>query len=1062
MKTGELEKKHPMSQTMEETSTKRICYTKVQNNTTTPHVSEKECFEGAGFGITKEEQHSIRRFYHTVISKFAGDKKSAMKEEMEFVVVAHLVPTLTFYLEALNHIGTIAVVVAKTSLRDEKTLSWLQRRNITNYIVLSPSNVIHKKTRKPLYSDEEAKELNERLEKIRRLPDNRRLTKDSVSALTVKELMRLDGLMFIKKWTSVNKKVVVLDIGGYFARTMEDCLFDSDQFWVQNNLLGVIEDTENGHQKYERSIKASHQRALPMLLKEKITNIVGGTEDPEINDAVASLINVIKAKETPDLYKHHAGETTRYYRTMAPPVVTVARTDIKKSEDFNVGKSIVDAANHILKEHAHTSLDEQQTILVIGYGPIGKAVAHAVALRNHGNILICEKDDVKKLSVIAHSYRLVTLIDGLKEASVVFCCTGSKCLTKKHIPFIKEDAYIASCTSQEDEFAEDFLECLQTNALATNNPIVTYRPQGTPFHMLYNGNAVNFSEKAVNGPSIYGVLASLITSAIRLYIEKLHPPLSSQECHLERGEMNDFAALELRVSGERVEKYQSVLARMLIKEKLRKDPVVSNVIYHYKNVLSRDAEVRQLDVTLQDEGSVKIIGKANTGKSQILQTYYQSNKSKYDIVWSFDANSPISEQCTKLVLAINEAIVQEKFSLDDRALSTSASMDAVCDFLSRHNLIFLLIFEDVDRYSSASAYKTCAIANKLRETGHFIATLSNQQHIDASLQLLLSTYAEIHLTPFQSLDIFEFLVDNGTFWETHKERLHKLHTAWVKEITDRSEDNPEKGLSELIGLVNIVSSFIYRKYSPPLTTFPEFLYKDPISIHSLLKHIITESSLSDVSIHILATLISSPLNERLFFSPHLIESLHKHYNRKYPPTSIDASEVKEELLQAGFIKNDKNLLYVVYHGHIDLLEILGRKESRAEHQQLIIRSLCKTFCRFGKKGLYDQTKKMLDIILASENFLNNPDIAGRIKQTLKHLGRHALTMLEQHDAIHYLTLARNLYQDQGKKSKVEQIEKEIAAAQAASPTTPIEREYSYPDSLLTRSSDDSSQTFSVH
>ncbi|WP_039455795.1 NAD(P)-dependent oxidoreductase [Candidatus Jidaibacter acanthamoebae] len=380
--------------------------------------------------MPQAEKELIRDFYKDVIRRFAGDETENMKD-IQFIVVGHVVPTLPFYLEGLKEIGSIAAVIAKGSIADTNIRIWLEETKIANHLIV-------KGKFKPFQNEDERKELEEKLLKLKENPEeikSRGLEKFCLESTEVKEWLALDGAFFVNKWAQKDKKIIIIDIGGYFSYTLKDLLTKRSS--LNNTLLGIVEDTENGHQKYRKELKE---------VKKQILSSVIRTEQLKEFNIIKSLPQIKEAIK-------------REYQDKAPPIISVARSQI--NEDYNVGKAITDATDHILRVEDYTHLAESNTILVIGYGKIGSAAARVASEKTRGPVLICETNQVRKLEASAHSFKVVSIYKGLKQADVVICCTGNKCLDKVHIQFLKNNVYIASCTSRDDEFTKEFLTDLE-------------------------------------------------------------------------------------------------------------------------------------------------------------------------------------------------------------------------------------------------------------------------------------------------------------------------------------------------------------------------------------------------------------------------------------------------------------------------------------------------------------------------------------------------------------------------------------------------------------------------
>ncbi|CAM4901943.1 unnamed protein product [Rotaria socialis] len=127
-----------------------------------------------------------------------------------------------------------------------------------------------------------------------------------------------------------------MDIGGYFAPYLAE-LGNKDSYPRLWKLLGIVEDTENGHQKY--------------------------------HDAKQSL---------PRNVTH-------------PRIYSVARSQMKMTEDYNVGKSLVRAADTILRQTLDLRLEDHPVVGVIGFGKIGNSIAIHMRQQHIGRVMILSK-----------------------------------------------------------------------------------------------------------------------------------------------------------------------------------------------------------------------------------------------------------------------------------------------------------------------------------------------------------------------------------------------------------------------------------------------------------------------------------------------------------------------------------------------------------------------------------------------------------------------------------------------------------------------------------------------
>lgn len=338
--------------------------------------------------VPDAEREIIRDFYQDVVHCFVKDVKT-MKQEVQFIISGHLVPTLPFYLEALDKVGTVIALIAKGSSPDQNIHDWLLRRNIAKKIFTKGSLKL---------SEEKKMELKAMFEQMNAEDRNYfELSKTfDPERVSIREFLVLHSSYFVQEFIDPdpNKPIIFIDIGGYFCHVLKNPM---------PNVMGFVEDTENGLQKYQKVLQG-----LPPTKP-------------------------------------------------VPRLISVARSQIKDSEDYNVGKAITDAVDHILRITNYTHLAESKTILVIGYGKIGSAAAKVAAEKTRFPVSICEINPVRRLKASAYSFPVVNISEGLPKADVVLCCTGNKCLEDKHISLLKHNVYIASCTSQDDEFSPTFL-----------------------------------------------------------------------------------------------------------------------------------------------------------------------------------------------------------------------------------------------------------------------------------------------------------------------------------------------------------------------------------------------------------------------------------------------------------------------------------------------------------------------------------------------------------------------------------------------------------------------------
>ncbi|MEV2275052.1 NAD(P)-binding domain-containing protein [Nocardiopsis sp. NPDC049922] len=180
------------------------------------------------------------------------------------------------------------------------------------------------------------------------------------------------------------QRLVLLDIGGYFAPALPHLC---DHY--SGNILGVVEDTENGHRRY-----LAHA-------------------------------------------KPHC------------PISSVARSPLKIPEDFLVGQSIVFSTEALVRTRGDILYGRGAT--VIGFGKLGSSVAHMLHARNV-RVTVYDTDPIKRTHAMAQGFHTApTLRDALTGSGVIIGATGNLALRRGDFARVPNGSYIASVTSSDDE-----------------------------------------------------------------------------------------------------------------------------------------------------------------------------------------------------------------------------------------------------------------------------------------------------------------------------------------------------------------------------------------------------------------------------------------------------------------------------------------------------------------------------------------------------------------------------------------------------------------------------------
>jgi adenosylhomocysteinase len=253
------------------------------------------------------------------------------------------------------------------------------------------------------------------------------------------------------------RRAVLSDMGGYFAPALAELCAA-----LPGQIAGVVEDTENGHRRYE---------ALPEL---------------------------------------------------PCPVYSVARSPLKEPEDRLAGEAIVFSAEALLRQLGQVLQGRQACVL--GHGKVGAGIASALRAR-HVHVLVVDSDPVRQAQAIAAGYAFADLSEALSCADLVLSATGSRALGMKHLPLLRDGALLAAATSRDDEFDLDGLDS-PGNGYSREDVIPgisRFSARWNSFFLLGDGNALNFQHTSAIGPAIHLVKAE-ITAAAALLASEEHAP----------------------------------------------------------------------------------------------------------------------------------------------------------------------------------------------------------------------------------------------------------------------------------------------------------------------------------------------------------------------------------------------------------------------------------------------------------------------------------------------------------------------------------------------------------
>ena len=147
---------------------------------------------------------------------------------------------------------------------------------------------------------------------------------------------------------------------------------------------------------------------------------------------------------------------------------------------------------------------------IIGYGKIGRGIAEYLQQRGV-KPFVSEIKAIRSVQASCDGAILSSTEDLIKNSDVIFCATGSRALDLVKLRGVKKGAFIASATSSDDEFNLDSVDDEYKRQII-DETITLYTKRGHSFHLLNEGNAINFLFSAAVDKYIYLVQGELIFS----------------------------------------------------------------------------------------------------------------------------------------------------------------------------------------------------------------------------------------------------------------------------------------------------------------------------------------------------------------------------------------------------------------------------------------------------------------------------------------------------------------------------------------------------------------------
>lgn len=274
----------------------------------------------------------VTRYYNKILKNFNINLR-----KYNSIVISHFIPDCIDYLDALNFICPISLLIPKPNsidtvvfdrLKDKYPIKQISRDEITN-----------------------SKEIDDIIQHS-------------------------------------DKPIIIFDIGGYFSKYIKE------KAKISTKIKFIIEDTENGYQKYET-----------------------------INTNI--------------------------------PILSVARSVLKENEDYLVGESVVFSAESLMRENG--KILKYKNCGIVGFGKIGFSIGMTL-LNKGVKPIVYDKNPIKQLEAFNRMCDIRKKDFILKNCDVIFLATGNHSLDITDFRNLRKGAFIFSVTSSDDEIDSKYLE----------------------------------------------------------------------------------------------------------------------------------------------------------------------------------------------------------------------------------------------------------------------------------------------------------------------------------------------------------------------------------------------------------------------------------------------------------------------------------------------------------------------------------------------------------------------------------------------------------------------------
>ena len=263
---------------------------------------------------------------------------------------------------------------------------------------------------------------------------------------------------------------------------------------------------------------------VPLFLREGDENILviedGGYIVPLIHEVCPEFLPLVLGA----VEQTSRGERLdRGVQNLRIPVLSVAHSQIKA--DFEPDAVAEAVWANITKQLAPDVIWSGRSVVIVGYGPIGQALARVVRERN--TVTVVERDPYRlALARLRGCLTQETIVAALQrhEVKLIIGATGGESISNEAIGALPDGVFLASASSDQVEIGVERLRELAEQVEEVGEGCMAYHlPGRRRVHLLAEGYPVNFyASESVQDQLIDTVMTQMFICAISIAVGGQH------------------------------------------------------------------------------------------------------------------------------------------------------------------------------------------------------------------------------------------------------------------------------------------------------------------------------------------------------------------------------------------------------------------------------------------------------------------------------------------------------------------------------------------------------------